>query len=194
MTYERPLHLFDPRSGPAPKPWLACVLSVDTAENSGWAFWRDGTLVDSGEVDTRKSEVLDALVADFVLVAEPGERAKALVMEKPWGGSTPTVIGLAMARERWERAWKDSGEAMGRIVRVHPSTWRAKVIGKIHGLKRDAIRERELQVAQRIANRIDLGYDESAAIGIGYWGSSAGEVGRVIGARAVQASMRGWKT
>lgn len=189
-------HYTNVPSQPAPRPWCCSVLSVDTAKNSGWAMWRDGELLDSGEVDTSDSAALDTIVTDFVLSSKEGvERARVLVLERPWGGNTPTVIGLAMARERWERAWKDAGEAKMRILSVHPSTWRAKTLGNVRGLKRPEIRERERRAAVQISGKYsgDLGDDECAALCIGKWAAFAADTGTKIGARAVQRSMAAWR-
>lgn len=190
-------HYSNVRAAPAPRPWLCCVLAVDTAKHSGWAMRRDGELLDSGEVDTADSAALLAIVQDFVLASKEGtERARVLVLEKPWGGNAPTLIGLAMARERWLRAWKDAGEARMRVLSVHPSTWRAKTLGNVRGLKRDQIRERERRRATQISPKYtgDIGDDECAALCISEWSCFAAETGTKIGSRAVQSSMASWRT
>lgn len=180
-------------TAPAPRPWKCSVLAVDTADNSGFSVWVDGTLVYSGEVETRDTALLNK-IADWPSSHTISAGPPVLVLEAPWGGSTETVVGMAMARERWERAWRDAGEAMSRIVRVNPSTWRAAVLGNIRGLKREQIREMEGRVARALLDspKRVIGEDEAAAVCIGRWSSYAPQIGQVIGKRAVKASLEAW--
>lgn len=182
------------RPAPAPKPWECTILSVDTAQLSGWSTYECGAFLDSGEIDTTDECEVEFIVLQALQLCTP---PPVLVLEAPYGGwkspgQVKTLVALGAARERWERAWKAAGEAKGRIVRVQPSTWRAATLGNIRGLDRNEIRKREQQAAGVIAGR-PTSPDESAAILIGRWAAYASKVGEVIGARAVQASMKAWQ-
>lgn len=186
------------KSAPAPRPWKCSILAVDTAANSGWAHWATGSLVSSGEIDTREEDAMRMLVRDLCGVDGFHGLPPILVLEAPYGGhkhpgEVATLVALGMARERWERAWKDAGEARSRIVRVQPQTWRSAVLGGwAVGKPRAELRASELSMARGMARREDVGDDEAAAICIGRWASYAPEVGAVIGKRAREASMQAW--
>lgn len=178
---------------PAPKPWAAVVLAVDTARISGWALFVVGKRVDSGEVDTLKAHALTSIVEWAVDLAELQARAPVvLVLEAPWGGSATVVAALGAARERWEAAWRKAKQARGRVVRVRPSTWRAAVLGRATvGMPRDQVRALEQHVASALVGK-KLGEDEAPAVLIGRWASFAGAVGTAIGKRAQRRSLREW--
>lgn len=177
---------------PAPAPWLAVVLAVDTATVSGWAISVNGQRVDSGEIHTHDTAGLDARVAWAVNLGELARVPVVLVLEAPWGGDVRIVTALGAASERWLRAWRDAGQAGGRVVRVMPSTWRSAVLGRVnHGMRRDEIRAVEQAAAERLARR-PVGPDEAPAILIARWGSHAAKVGAAIGVRAVRASLKSW--
>lgn len=178
---------------PAPKPWLAAVLAIDTAGTSGWSVRVNGRQREFGEVDTTDADALLEIVRWAVKRAAHVEAPLVLVLERPWGGTLATVAGLAKSHERWERAWRDCKQAESRIVRVHVSEWRAAVLG---GHWVSAPRERVRPYEQHIATIMvgqDVGEDEAPAILIGHWASMAARVGRVIGRRAVDASRLAWR-
>lgn len=184
------------KPAPAPKPWQCSILAVDTAENSGWSVWVDGTLVSSGETDTR-DEARMLKIASWPGSHTISSGPPVLVLEAPYGGpkhagEVKTLIALGMARERWLRAWKDAGEARARVVLVQPATWRAAVLGNVRGLKTPALNKLEQQVAKRISGR-DCRPDEAAAVCVGAWASYAAAVGEVIGKKAREASMEAWQ-
>lgn len=176
---------------PAPRPWQCTVLAVDTARVSGWAVYQAGELVAFGEVDTLD----ECCVVDVVGHAAQLHSPCILVLEAPWGGSVEVVAALGAARERWSRAWRSCGQSRGRVVRVQPSTWRAAVIGsRSVGMTREQVRATELRLAQCLVGQPDavLGHDAAAAILIGRWATHARAVGRVLGARAMRASLAAW--
>jgi hypothetical protein len=178
---------------PAPKPWHACILAVDTAKRSGWSFWWNGQLQTSGEIDTLNETAVREGCRTVGVMAKLYACPAVLVLEKPWGGQMHTVMGLAMARERWIAAWKAAGEARSRVVSVSPSTWRPAVMGRqAVGMRRAEVRAMERFVASPYANGQPLGDDEAAAILIGKWASHAAKVGEVIGAKAVRKSVAAW--
>jgi hypothetical protein len=114
------------------------------------------------------------------------------VLEAPWGGSVAVVAALGAARERWLRAWRDAGQAGGRVVKVTPSVWRGPVLGRQWvSAPREEVRPQEQLVARAIAGRA-VGEDEAPAILIAKWGSHAAQVGRAIGKRASKASLKSW--
>jgi len=183
-------------TSPAPKPWACVVLGVDTAARSGWAIAVSGKRVDSGEVDTLNTPDIERVVRWAIELGRVGGLRVVLVLEAPWGGSVAVVAALGVARERWERAWRDAGQTVRRVVRVNPSTWRAAVLGRqAIGLEREAVRALEQRVAAWLVGpgRV-LGPDESAAVLIAAWGAQAGEVGRAIGKRGQRESMKQWQS
>lgn len=178
----------------SPKPWACVVLGVDTAAQSGWAIAVSGKRVDSGELSTLDTPELERVVRWAVDLGRVGGLRVVLVLEAPWGGSVAVVAALGVARERWERAWRDAGQTVRRVVRVNPSTWRAAVLGRgAIGMERDAVRALEQSVARRLVGK-ELGADESAAVLIARWGAQAGEVGRAIGKRGQRESMKQWQS
>jgi hypothetical protein len=194
-----------PKRGPSPspRPWRCSLIAVDTAENSGWAFWSSGTLHSSGEIDTSDgSALLKCVRSGAWLAKEFTEGPLVLVLEAPYGGpkhagQVATLVALGRAQERWLRAWKDAGEARARVVMVQPQTWRCALFGSVRGMKRAELHKLEDLNAQAImgvhAHVAALGADEAAAICIGQWASYAAAVGEVIGKKARAASMAAWR-
>jgi len=177
---------------PAPLPWDAVVLGIDTARRSGWAIAVQGKRVDSGELDTLDAGEVQRVVAWAVSLGALGRLPVVLVLEAPWGGSVSVVAALGAARERWMAAWRACGQSPRRVVRVQASTWRCGVLGRVTaGMEREAVRALEQSVANRLAGKA-LGPDEAPACLIAYWGGWAGQVGKVIGVRARKASLRKW--
>jgi hypothetical protein len=169
------------------------VLGVDTAARSGWAIAVSGKRVDSGEVDTLNTPDIERVVRWAIELGRVGGLRVVLVLEAPWGGSVSVVAALGVARERWERAWRDAGQTVRRVVRVNPSSWRAAVLGRSSiGMPREQVRALEQGVACRLVGRA-LGPDESAAVLIARWGAHAGEVGKAIGVRGRKASLAQWQ-
>lgn len=180
------------REAPTPKPWLAVVLAIDTARRSGWALGQCGKLVRAGEVDTLDEAIVDQIVANAVELAASVSLPCVLVLESAFGGSVDVVSALGVARERWLRAWRGADQALGRVVKVQPSSWRAPVLGSSSiGLPREQVRELEQRSATVIAG-YPVGPDEAAAILIARWGAHAALVGKAIGKRASKASLRAW--
>jgi hypothetical protein len=177
---------------PSPQPWLAVVLAVDTAARSGWAISVSGRRVDSGEADTLDTTLLDRVVHWAVDLADLSTLPLVMVLESPWGGNVHIVAALGVARERWLRAWRDAGQAPGRVVKVMPGTWRGPVLGREWvSAPRDQVRAHEQRVARALMGR-DVGPDEAPAILIARWASHAAPVGKAIGKRAAKASLREW--
>lgn len=178
---------------PAPKPWLAAVLAIDTAGLSGWSVRVAGQQHEFGEVDTTDANAVLEIVQWAMKRAAHAEMPLVLVLEQPWGGTVTTVAGLGGAHERWKRAWRDCQQAEARIVKVHVSEWRAVVLGG-HWVSapRDEVRPHEQFTAAVMVGQ-EVGPDEAPAILIGHWASMAAKVGRAIGRRAVDASKLAWR-
>lgn len=173
--------------------WRCVVLSVDTATRSGWAVRVAGRLTDSGELDTLDVSEIDYVLHTATRAAEHARMPLVLVLERPWGGfqSSTVVAALGAARERWLAAWRRIGGSMGRVVSVHVSTWRARVLGRDGvGKSREIVREVERRIAAAeltgSPHAADLGYDEAAAILISRWAARAPQVGKALPKR-VQA-------
>lgn len=182
------------RAAPAPKPWQALILAVDTAAHSGWSNWTDGKLDCSGEIDTDDAVVLQALCRRVTVKGELYGRKPVLVLEFWWGGNARTCAGLHVQCDRWKQAWKATGGAASRIVKVSPGQWRGPVLGSWSvGKKREEVRDAELSTARGIVGREDVGADEAAAILIGRWASFAPQIGDVIGERARDKSTAAWQ-
>lgn len=152
----------------------------------------NGQRVDSGEIHTHDTAGLDERVSWACNLSELARVPLVMVLEAPWGGDVRIVTALGAASERWLRAWRDAGQAGGRVVRVMPSTWRSAVLGRIsHGMKREEIRAVEQAAAERLTRR-PVGPDEAPAILIARWGAHAAKVGVAIGVRAQRASLKSW--
>lgn len=178
---------------PAPKPWLAVVLGIDTANRSGWAVNAAGKQLEFGEADTLDAEALIQIVRWGKHVASRCEMPLVLALEvHPWVGRFRAAMGLSAARERWLVAWRAEEMPASRVVRVTPYDWRRAVLGKYWATApRDVVRPQELQVAGAIVGE-DVHDDEAPAILIAKWASHAQCVGRAIGKRATKESLGAW--
>lgn len=168
------------KTGPPParlKPWRAVGLALDVGECTGWAIWREGRYVASGEVRI----YTDAGVVQLGKVVEAARFEAALgklpwmaVMERPWGGH----MGLALPYSAgyWAHALRSAGLPRRAIREVYPATWRAKVLRKgLSRAKRDEVRKVEQQTASMVARRM-VGADEAPAVLIGQWAMYAQEL------------------
>lgn len=179
---------------PSPRPWSAVVLAVDTAARSGWAIAVQGERVDSGELDTLDFIEIERVVRWAIELGQAGGLKVVLVLEAPYGGSVSVVAALGVARERWERAWRDAGQTVRRIVRVQPTPWRVAVLGRqVIGMRRAAVRALEQRVARALIGKA-LGDEEAPAVLIARWAAYAGAVGKAIGVRGRRASLKAWMT
>lgn len=184
---------------PAPKPWHATILAVDTAKRSGWAIYCMGKLQESGEVASEDEATLAQLVRNTLEYGTGCGLPVALVLESPYGGNVNVVAALGAARECWLRAWRHCDQARGRVVLVQPNQWRGPVLGaRAVSMPRAEVRELEQRIARGMVGKLydgtapPVGTDEAAAILIGRWAAQARAVGRVIGKRATRASLEAW--
>lgn len=115
---------------PAPKPWLAVVLAVDTARMSGWSIALRGKYMCSGELDTLDEAIVEQVVSNACALSTEHRVPVVMVLEAPWGGSPNIVAMLGAARERWLRAWRCAEQASARVVYVQPNQWRGVVLGR----------------------------------------------------------------
>jgi len=187
------------REAPAPRPWEAVLLVVDTAKVSGWAIGVSGSLKHHGEHDTEAHpELTTAVVYRVLCLSVRHLLPVVMVLEAPYGGAkhagqVHVLIALGVAKERWLRAWREAGQAKSRVCTVEPSVWRGPVLGSwAVGLKREQVRASELSMARGIVGRNDVEPDEAAAICIHHWAAHAAKVGEKLGKRAQRASMAAW--
>jgi hypothetical protein len=183
----RPIEQPKPRKKRAPKPkpptshyaHRAVILAIDTAKQSGWAIFTPGQYAESGEANIEDRVELERITARAMKIALACDMPCILVLEKPWrSGFASTYTGLGAARFAWMQAWKAAGFTERRVVRVHPQTWRSKVLGRSRRNEsepKDAIAILEQRYAKATAGR-DVGPDEAAAIGLGVYATRAGEV------------------
>lgn len=159
------------------KPLNAAILGVDTAANSGAAIRVQGRLVMSCEVNIERPEQVTEVVLYLGMVAERFKLPIGVVLERPWGGPSRTMLGLGVARGSWLTALARAGIPKRRVVSVMPNTWRSAVFGS-HWVRaaRADIRAHELGTARAAVKRLDIGSDEAAAIWISYWGCYSPEV------------------
>lgn len=156
---------------------LACTtLSVDTAENSGWAIMIQGALFDSGQFNLLRTPAEARRICARALATVDLEGLPVvLVLEAPFGGG----LEQGQYRGAWRMAFREAG---GRLfVQVQPSVWRSRVLGFTHprDIVRKAERTRVLHDVAHIHAR-SPGEDEAPAICIGYWATYAAEVAKKL--------------
>lgn len=182
------------RPVPAPKPWEAVIVTADAARVSGWAIGLRGKVLESGQHDTERYPHRTAYVCKRAAeLAKAHELPVVLVLEFMWGGRVTATVGCAVACDRWRAAWRAAGQARGRIGRVQPKQWRGPVLGTCWAhAKREEVRPVEQSMARGIVGREDVGEDEAPAICMQHWAARAPVVGKLIGKRAAQSSLRAW--
>jgi hypothetical protein len=165
-----------PAPPPSPVPLDCAVLGVDPATLSGWAIWDRTQVVDYDECDLFGDGPASAIE---VLLGLRGPHA--LVVEKPFKVRYENQTGIGTG----ERVWRELAKRMGVrcIVRVHPSTWRARMLGgEWTGARRAKVKEHEQKIALAVARKhigadaLVPGAEASPALLIGEWGTYAGEV------------------
>lgn len=165
-------------------PWFdAVILSVDTAQVSGWCSMQHGRVLGSGEFDVLKYTASPQDLCKRVLTyAEDRSLPCVLVYERPFRGTAQgQYVGL------WKSAWVASGGHKARMVGVYPATHRARVLGgKYASAKRDVVKAAEMQLAAAVTGKYVVGPDESAAVCIALWASHAGEVADKLPKRAAK--------
>lgn len=166
---------------PSPTPLACSILAVDPGENSGFALWSHGALIDFGECDVFGDE--PARIIERLLKYEG---PWVLVVERPFRVKHQNQTGIGTA----DTIWRKRGERYGfgkrvarRTVRVYPSTWRSVALGKGWGnAERDKARAEEQKLARALALDqllpVDqLGDDAAPAVLIAAkWAAFAGEV------------------
>lgn len=170
---------------PSFRPWACVILALDPANVTGWAIWDRGKYIASGEVSLF---VADAVSETMDVVDAARRRAlKAgvpwvCVAERSFGGNMGTDDTSALGW--WRFALCNAQLLAARLVRVYPSTWRARVLPKgMASAKRDAVRPVEQEHAQAIIGRVPGG-DEAAAVMIGKWATKSAEVCQALPANA----------
>ncbi len=175
-----------PRKPPPPPvftPHECVIVNVDPGECSGYAITIRGKLEDFGECDVFAGGPQRVLEMGLELARER-RLACVLVIEKPFvrrpeqGGYNTTGTGTA------DKIWRVMAKRLGfsrRIIRVHPSSWRARVLDKgMHAAKRPVVRENEQTKALSVARAHGIekvpGPDASPAVMIAEWSKFSGEV------------------
>lgn len=184
------------RLAPSYTPHECVLLTVDTAEHSGWSIRVRGELVNWGEVDmldpsksSDRSGEGSGWDADRVCLHALEECAfgndlpVVLVYELPFGGTRQgQYIGA------WKRSFIGAGGAKARMHGVYPSTWRARVTGlavaeRVIARRGDNARaQREIARSPSGAGQdwatIQVGGDAASAICMSVWAMYAGEVAK----------------
>jgi len=179
------------RQPPAPEPYRAAILAVDTAEVSGWALWQCGELVGWGEIAMMDPRANPSALKQCCEVVEGAAALgidAVLVYEQPFRGTNQ-----GQWRGNWKAAWGVAGGSSRRVVGVYPATWRARVLGRgMHAARREVVRPVERAVATAIAGARpgDIGPDAAPAICIGAWAVRAPQVGAKLPKRAKPAERR----
>lgn len=162
-------------------PLNCAILAVDPGQTSGWCIWSRGRIVAHGFIDNIfESPGTVRSVIEWLLEL-PGPHV--FVCERPFRGrgSSATSVGAGGV------LWCDRAKAMRvrRVVRVFPSVWRSRVLGKGWGnAKRDHSRAEEQRVAGGLLATCGDTWpfvrpvhpDVAPAVCIGAWASHAGEV------------------
>lgn len=167
------------------------VLAIDPAATSGWSLWASGRYVSSGECGLKLADIA-RVVNGSLQFAEVASIPAVLVLERPFKQKPGMKYAASgQGRESWRGCWQLGGGVMNKIIQVYPSTWRAKVLPRgMANAKREVVRpeERKAAVDFVIANGnapddFVVGPDEAAAICLGRFAITAGEVGDVLAAR-----------
>lgn len=152
----------------------ACVLGIDPGEVSGWAIWQRGELVKYGVILDVFGPLPAELAAHFLRYRGP----HVAVVERPFRVQFGTQTNIGTADRIWRKRFE---EARIPFVRVYPSSWRSKVLGKGWGnASRDLARAKEQEVARGIAQVTSIHPDAAPALLMGKWGCFAGEVLAVL--------------
>lgn len=161
------------------KPHNCVVLAIDTATRSGWALFRRGMWLESGELIVSSAEQIQTIVVCALGYGRASAIPTVIVFEKPFARNPATVMALGAARKAWESTWDQLAKPhrqKGHVVEVYPQTWRSRILGVTSG---DKVPELERANALLLTNRAP-GPDEAAAVCIGAWATTAGEVARVL--------------
>lgn len=177
-----------PRAKKAPLPRLdaptQCILlSLDTANTTGWCIRVCGAIVDHGEhrlYTDAGMACTHAIINNLVNLRNKTGLPIVAVSERSWGGHLG--MGRTTAFGYWLHALRSIGVHMKRIIEVYPSTWRAVVLPPgMATAKRDIVRAAEMEAAlAMVLPGTKLGHDEAPAIMIGAWAEKAGEVANAL--------------
>ena len=178
-----------PRIPASATPHDCVILAVDTASNSGWSVWVRGVYYASGETRVMNHGRLVAVVKVAIgaaMDARLTNKQVVLVLERPYAGNAWTQQSLGAARQAWLSAWCEyhGTKTPHRVVRVYPSTWRARLFGTTKGtLDMERAFAAETIAASPwtiLLPRAPVSGDEAAAVCIGRWSTLAGEVAAVL--------------
>ena len=180
-----------PRPPPSPRPWKVVLLSVDpSSKRNGWSVWAAGLYRCSGECRLSISALAEVIDYAQRLAKQLGIPC-VLLTERPFIQKQGKSHGASdHAHKLWADVWADRGGVKKRVLRVWPSVWRPPVLGKGTGnMERKEVRKEEQRVALHLVTNygynpapgdLVIGPDEAPGIGIGRYGTHAGEVGACL--------------
>jgi hypothetical protein len=162
-------------------PYRCIILAIDPGENSGWAIFAHGKLVQFGEINEFDHAGVARIVQKAIEFASIAGGPIAMVIEKPFRGET------GASRTLWRKAWSNAGCGARRALGEYPSRWRARLLGRGMGGARQArVREVEQQYARSVIARDGtvehepLGVDSAPAICIGAYAAMWPKLGKVL--------------
>jgi hypothetical protein len=159
---------------PAVLPHACVILAVDTARRSGWSLWALGQLLRWGETDVLVDRWVARLCAEAIEEGRRHNMPVFLVVENPFRGTNQ-----GQYRGNWKAAFVQAGGQAKRIVGVHPSVCRARVLGgSASRAQRETVRKQEQAVALWWTQTKTIGPDAAASVCIGAWARLCGEIGK----------------
>jgi hypothetical protein len=178
------------------------ILAIDPgSEVSGYALFREGTLLESGIATT----CFDRELTVRALLRQPGPHVVVAETWRPMK-SHETTLGMGAAWGLWRAELEHAVSFdLRRVFRVDPETWRKACYGVARlprpRLPKNASAKEKREASERaradlkqkaidfvaVAYRVEASADEAEAICIGAWGSEQrAEIERVLGARAMK--------
>jgi hypothetical protein len=159
------------------RPWPCVLLCIDPGNTSGWAIFVQGTLHAHGTCRFTKLDIIH-MALDIAEAAS----MKLIVVREKWATahwkSKAAPIGIGAAWGGWRESLRIKDVPPRAVVEVYPRTWQAATVGGRQLKSDDQIKAVQAFVKLRLG--IDAKPDAAAAIGIGMWGTYAGEVGEAL--------------
>jgi len=161
------------------EPHQCVILAVDPATETGYCVMFLGEVQCSGSFTTHANSIVCAI--EYALM-QPEDVPVVLVLEKPFARNPETSATLLGIRRQWIGIWRHRMRGLGhagKVANVYPQTWRSRVLGVTTG---EDVERGEFSVARSLVYPpgASVTRDEAAAICIAKWGSTAGEVAKVI--------------
>jgi hypothetical protein len=179
-----------PKPAPVYEPNRCVTVCADPGATSGWCIRTPAGIEDFGECDVFAGGPSRVLEKGLEVARSLG-LACVLVIERPFnrrpeqGGYNTTAVGTA------DKIWREMAKRLGfskRVVRVYPSSWRAKTLDRgWNRLGRAGVRDHEQTKARALVSKVSskhAGDDACPAILISEWPVYAGEVAAVLTKRS----------